>query len=198
MRRFIVAITGASGVIYGVKLVEELLKHDCELHLVLSQAAYKVIEFELDPSEKQSIFDYLNHKIKDNPRVYLYDNENIAAPIASGSFISDAMIIIPCSMGTVAAIAHGMSDNLIERAADVMLKERRKLVFVPRETPFSTIHLANMLKLSEMGAIILPAMPAFYHHPANIEDIINFVIGKSLDQIGIAHDIFKRYEGNIL
>jgi len=192
-----VAITGASGVIYGIRLTEELLKHDCELHLVISQAAYKVMEYELNPSEKQLVLTGLNRDIKNNPRLYCYANEDIAAPIASGSFLSEAMIIIPCSMGTVAAVAHGMSDNLIERAADVMLKERRKLILVPRETPFSTIHLANMLKLSQIGAVILPAIPAFYHHPASVEDMISFVVGKTLDQIGIEHDIFKRYQGNI-
>jgi 4-hydroxy-3-polyprenylbenzoate decarboxylase len=194
MRRFIVAITGASGVIYGIKLVEELLRQDCEIHLIISEAAYLVIEHEMPPLQRNLFYKTLQEQ-ESQKNLYLYKNTDIAAPIASGSFIIDAMVIIPCSMSTLATVSHGLANTLIARAADVVLKERRQLIIVPRETPFNTIQLRNMLLLSEMGVTILPAMPAFYHHPVSLDDIISFVVGKTLDQMRIEHNLYKRYEG---
>ena len=127
-------------------------------------------------------------------QLYLYNNADIASRLASGSFVTDGMVIVPCTMSTLASVANGLSDNLIERAADVMLKERRPLVIVPRETPLSSIHLRNMLSLADMGAAIVPAMPAFYHRPDNIEDIVSFMVGKILDVMKIPNEIFNRYQ----
>lgn len=125
----------------------------------------------------------------------IYENSNIAAPIASGSFLVDGMVVIPCSMASVSALAQGAADNLLERAADVMLKEKRPLIIVPRETPLNTIHLRNLLTLSEIGVHIIPAMPGFYSHPQTIDDIVNFIVGKVLDAMKINHNLFKRYNG---
>lgn len=191
--KYVVAITGASGVIYGVRLVEELIQRKFEVHLVVSEPALLVMKHELewgiDFSSTTDLRPYFSEG-----NLYLYNNDNIAARIASGSFICRGMIIIPCSMSTVASVANGMSNNLIERTADVMLKEKRSLVVVPRETPLSAIHLTNMLKLSEAGGVVLPAMPAFYHKPLNIDDMVSFVVGKVLDSIGVPNEIFTRYE----
>ena len=123
----------------------------------------------------------------------MFGREDWNAPVASGSNPADAMVVCPCSMGTLAAIAHGLSDNLIERAADVMLKERRKLILVPREAPFSTLHLENMLTLSKMDAVVLPANPGFYHHPQKVEDIIDFIVARILDQLGVPHELMARW-----
>ncbi len=193
MGRYIVAITGASGVIYGVTLVRVLLTKGYEVHLVISEPACLVLQQEL------------GWEIGNNPgfslrqfftegELFLYNNSDIAARIASGSFITDGMIIIPCTMSTLAAVATGSSNNLIERAADVMLKERRPLVLVPRETPLSSIHLRNMLTLADMSVAIVPAMPAFYHHPETIDELVSFIVGKTLDVLRIAHEEFKRYD----
>ncbi|MDD3023475.1 MAG: UbiX family flavin prenyltransferase, partial [Syntrophomonadaceae bacterium] len=127
-------------------------------------------------------------------KLFFYANDAIASPIASGSYITDGMIIIPCTMATVSSLANGSSRSLLERAADVILKEKRSLIMVPRETPLSSIHLRNMLTLSEMGVQIIPAMPAFYHQPQSIDDMVNFVVGKVLDAMHIPHDIFLRYK----
>jgi len=193
MARYVVAITGASGVIYGFELVRLLLLMRYEVHLIVSEPARLVIEQELGfAPDEQKIRDYLPPG-----ELFVYDNSDIAAVIASGSFITEGMIIIPCSMSTLAAVAHGMSDNLIERAADVALKERRTLVVVPRETPLSTVHLRNMLSLAEMGVALVPAMPAFYHQPRSIADLVAFVVGKVLDVMKIPNDCFNRY-GNFI
>lgn len=193
MPRYIVALTGASGVIYGITLTRELMERGNTVYLVVSRPAQAVIEQELNwkcsPTWGETFHSYL----PGNNMVY-YENENIAAPIASGSFITDGMIIIPCSMSTMAAVANGLSNNLIERAADVMIKEKRPLLLVPRETPLSIIHLRNMLELAQTGATILPAMPGFYHQPHTVKDMINFVVGKVMDSMGIKHNLYKRYE----
>jgi len=190
---YIVAITGASGVVYGTTLVNELLQKGIEVHLVVSRPACIVMEQELgwnlgDSPEKEL------GKYFPKGQLFLYNNADIAARLASGSFITDGMVIVPCTMSTLSAVSNGLSNNLIERAADVMLKERRPLVLVPRETPLSSIHLRNMLQLSDMGAAIVPAMPAFYHRPETIEEMVSFMTGKILDVMKIPNQTFKRYE----
>ena len=184
--RLIVAITGASGVAYGKRLLEVLHKKKIETHLIISKAAEKIIEHELEAT-KEEIEKFAS---------YVYSVDDLTAPIASGSFKTDAMIIIPCSMKTLAGIAHGYAENLVLRVADVMLKERRKLILVPRETPLSVIHLRNMLQLAKQGVTIIPAMPAYYHKPKNVGDVIDYVVGKVLDCLGIEHELFKRWLGS--
>jgi len=192
MPRYIVAITGASGVVYGIRLTETLLDLGYEVHLVVSQPGVLVIQqemgWELGERPGQSL-----HSFFCQPNLYLYNNADIAARLASGSFITEGMVIVPCTMSTLAAVAHGSSNNLIERAADVMIKEHRPLTIVPRETPLSAIHLRNMLALAEMGVAIVPAMPAFYHQPQTIEDMVDFMTGKILDALRIPNDSFRRY-----
>lgn len=181
--RLIVAITGASGVVYGKRLLEILRERKVETYLIVSKAAESVIEHELETT-KRELEKLANH---------VHDVDDLSAPIVSGSFKTDGMIVIPCSMKTLAGISHGYSENLILRAADVTLKEKRKLVLVPRETPLSVVHLRNMLDLADQGVFILPAMPAYYHKPDKIEDLIDFIVGKVLDLLGIEHELFKRW-----
>ena len=194
MARYIVALTGASGVIYGLELISELLQRDYEVHLVVSEPAVLVLRQEMNWPEQVSAENMLRSHLPPGNLVY-YHNTDIAAVIASGSFICDGMVIIPCTMSTLASVAHGMSNNLIERAADVMLKERRPLVIVPRETPLSSIHLRNMLSLSDLGVAIVPAMPAFYQKPGSVDDMVRFVVGKVLDIMKIPNNTFCRYTG---
>jgi len=182
--KIIVGITGSSGVIYGIKLLYFLNKFEIETHVVLSKWAKKNIEIETDENIA---------KIK-KMASFEYEENNMAASISSGSFKTDGMIIIPCSMKTLASIANGYDDNLISRAASVTIKEDRKLVIVPRETPLSQIHLSNMLRLAKIGVIILPAMPGFYHRPKTVNDLVLHVVGKTLDQFGISNEVFKRWE----
>jgi len=182
--RLIVAITGASGVIYGKRMLEVLRSKNVETHLIISKAGEKVIEHELDTS-KGNIGRLAS---------YVYDMDDWSASIVSGSFKTDGMVIIPCSMKTLAGIAHGYSDNIILRAADVTLKEKRKLIIVPRETPLSAIHLRNMLELAEENVIIVPAMPAYYHEPKGMDDLVDYVVGKVLDLLGIEHTLVRRWQ----
>lgn len=181
--RLIIAITGASGVVYGKRLLEVLRDKKIETHLIISKTAEKIIKHELEATKKDI------EKLAN----YAYSVDDLTAPIASGSFKTDAMIIIPCSMKTLAGIAHGYAENLILRAADVMLKEKRKLILVPRETPLNTIHIRNMLELARQGVAIVPAMPAFYHKPKNVSDIVDYIVGKVLDCLEIEHALFKRW-----
>lgn len=207
------ALTGASGMPYGLRLLECLLAADCKVQLLYSQAAQIVARQEMDfdlPSRpadaKAALLAWMTARQEDlSPGPHLQpsavDPENLAvfgreewfAPVASGSNPPDAMIVCPCTMGTLAAIAQGMSDNLIERAADVVLKEGRKLILVPRETPFSTIHLENMLRLSRAGAVILPPSPGFYHHPQSVQEIVDFVVARVLDQVAVPHALMRRW-----
>ena len=186
-----VAMTGASGSIYGIRLIEELLSSGIHVSLVLSDAASLVIKEEtsMDWASEEHIKDHFKRK----SGLSYFSNKNFFSPLASGSSCPSTMVIAPCSMGTLGRIAGGISSNLIERAADVVLKEKGKLILLPRETPMNDIHLENMLKLSRMDAVIVPAMPGFYHNPKTIDDLINFVVGKLLDQIGIEHNLFKRW-----
>ncbi len=191
------ALTGASGMAYGLRLLECLLMADRQVTLLVSQAAHIVAKQELGvalPARPLDLEKQLTESlhVRDG-QLRVFGREDWNAPVASGSNPSDAMVVCPCSMGTLAAIAHGMSDNLIERAADVMLKEQRTLILVPREAPFSTLHLENMLKLSKMNAIILPANPGFYHRPQSVEDIIDFIVARILDQLGIQHALMERW-----
>ncbi|MCP8307517.1 MAG: UbiX family flavin prenyltransferase [archaeon] len=183
--KIVVAITGASGVVYGKRLLEVLLDKNIETHLIISKGAEEIISSELS-SKKDDIEKLATH---------VYQMDDFSSPLSSGSFITDGMAIVPCSAKTLAGIAHGYSDNLILRAAEVAIKQGRKLILVPRETPLSAIHLENMLKLARIGVIILPAMPAFYHNPKSINELIDFIVGKILDSLNIEHDLFKRWSG---
>ena len=187
------ALSGASGMAYGLRLLECLLAADLRVYLLISQAAHIVAKQELGISLPARPID-LEKQLSDGlqaraGQLRVFGREDWNAPVASGSNPADAMVVCPCSMGTLAAIAHGLSDNLIERAADVMLKEQRKLILVPREAPFSTLHLENMLKLSRMNAVILPANPGFYHRPQTVEAIIDFIVARILDQLGVQHTL---------
>jgi 4-hydroxy-3-polyprenylbenzoate decarboxylase len=181
--RLIVAITGASGVIYGMRLLKVLQEKNVETHLIISKAAEKVVEHELEKTKADI----------EKLAIYTYNVDDWSAPIVSGSFKTDGMIIIPCSMKTLAGVAHGYSDNLVLRAADVTLKEKRTLVLVPRETPLNVVHLRNMLMLAKQGVTILPAMPAYYHKPKDFDDLVDFIVGKVLDLLGINHALYKRW-----
>lgn len=195
MKRLIVGITGASAVVYGVRLLEVLSKHeDVEVHLTISASGARALWEELQI--KVDIDDFRIESLIDTSteQVIYHHQSDIGASIASGSFRTEGMIVVPCSMGTVASIAAGISRNLIHRAADVCIKERRKLVIVPRETPLSSIHLENMLKLSHNGVCVLPAMPGFYHFPKTVDDQINFIVTKILDQFDIDSGLTQRWK----
>ncbi|MBC7945623.1 MAG: UbiX family flavin prenyltransferase [Burkholderiales bacterium] len=192
------ALTGASGMPYALRLLEQLIKAGARVYLMYSQAAQIVAKQEVDltlgrAAEAQAYFSERFGAAAGQLRVF--GREEWFAPIASGSNPADAMVICPCTMGTLAAIAAGLSDKLIERAADVMLKEKRKLVLVPRETPLSTIHLQNMLALASAGALILPANPGFYHRPQSMDDLVDFIVARILDHLGIAHELMARWGG---
>ena len=193
MRGIIVAITGASGARYAIRLVEALADSGRRVHLTISEAGAKLLKHEMDINIDLKDFSPATLMSGDTALISYSHFEDIAAPIASGTFPVDAMVVIPCSMSTLAGIASGSASNLILRAADVTLKEGRKLILVPRETPLGTIALENMLRLSRAGACILPAMPAFYQGPESIEDMIDFVVGKTLDRLGVEHDLFPRW-----
>ena len=192
-----VALTGASGMPYGLRLAQCLVEAGAQVYLLYSQAAHIVAKQELDlviPPRPQDAEKYFSERYQAKPgQLRVFAREDWFAPVASGSNPADGMVICPCSMGTLAAVAAGLSDSLIERAADVMLKERRKLVLVPRETPFSVLHLENMLKLAHAGAVILPANPGYYHHPKNVDDLVDFIVARVLDQLGIAHQLMSRW-----
>lgn len=192
-KRLVVGITGASGGIYGVRLTETLLSLGYSVHLVVSNAGWRVFKEELgfNASDREG---FLNRQFSGYPgSLHYHPVADIGASIASGSFRTEGMIIMPCSMGTLSAVAHGSSDNLMTRAADVMLKEGRPLVLVPRETPLHAIHLENMLKLSRLGVKLIPAMPAFYFGPRSMDDLVDFMVGKVLDSLGIEHSLFRRW-----
>ncbi|OEF97297.1 aromatic acid decarboxylase [Vulcanibacillus modesticaldus] len=192
-KKIIVGITGASGVIYGIRLIEELVKMGHKVHLMITDAGWQVLNQELGLSIDDKVSSLSEYIKEFNSNIFYHHMRDFNAPIASGSYQADSMIVIPCSMGTLSKIAHGTSSNLLERAADVMLKEGKKLIIVPRETPLNNIHLENMLTLSKAGAKILPAMPGFYHNPSNIEELIDHLVGKALDLMGIPHSLFRRW-----
>lgn len=196
MKHIVVGITGASGSIYGLRLVEELLQGGVRVSLVLTEAGRQVTSFETQlqlPPDQDACTTALQRYFNAAALFEHYAINDFFAPVASGSSAPDAVVICPCSMGTAGRIAAGLSDNLLERVADVALKERRRLLLVPRETPFNTLHLENLLRLSRAGAQILPAMPGFYHQPQALADLVDFVVGKVLDSLGIEHRLFKRW-----
>jgi len=196
-RHLLVAITGASGSIYGLRLTEELLRVGCQVSLLLSEPGRQVLNYEtglqwsLELAERQR--QVRAHFAAE--RIACLDNRDLFGAVASGSSAPAAMVVVPCSMGTAGRIAAGLSETLLERAADVMLKERRPLLLVPRETPLSVIHLENLLRLARAGAVVIPAMPAFYHAPQSLDDLVAFVVGKVLDQLGVEHQLFRRWGG---
>lgn len=184
--RIVVGISGATGIIYGVRLLEALKELGVETHLIMSHWAIENLTLETDYS--------LAHVLALADRYY--DNAELGATVASGSFKTDGMVIIPCSMKSLAAIAVGYSENLLHRAADVMIKEGRRLIIAPRETPLSTIHLENMLKLAKIGVVIMPPMPAFYHKPQSISDLINHHTGRILNRLNLDNNLVKPWEGS--
>lgn len=197
MSIYTIAITGASGAPYGLKLLQELVKGGHTVSLCISREGLSILHDEagllLNGSETE-IQKAVERALKSKKgRLRYFDEDNLHAPIASGSAKVDAMVVIPCSMKTLSSIAHGFASNLIERAADVMIKEKRKLIIVPRETPLSAIHLRNMLALAELGCHIIPAMPAFYHHPKKIPDMVDFIVGRVMDSMGLANDLSPRW-----
>lgn len=181
--KIIVGISGGSGAIYALGILRALKDLDIETHLVISTMGEYVVKHECDVNLDELI------EMAD----YYHENYNLAAPIASGSFKTDGMIIVPCSMKTLSAITYGYSDSLLTRAADVCIKDKRRLVVLPRETPLSSIHLENMLKLSNLGVTIMPPTPGFYNHPQDLNDIVTSIVGRSLDQLGIEHNLLKRW-----
>lgn len=182
--KIVIGFSGASGIIYGIRLLEVLHSINIQTFLIVSEWAKKNIEIETDKT-----LEYVKSLSSIN-----YDNFKLDASVSSGSFLHDGMVIVPCSMKSLSSIANGYDDTLISRAASVTLKESRKLILVPRETPLSRIHLENMIKLQDAGAIILPAMPGFYHKPSTINEIVDHLVGKILDQLKIKHDLFRRWK----
>jgi len=186
-RRLIVGLTGATGAILGIRLLEALQKCDVESHLIITKWAQQTIEHET------------RYRIDDVRALanVTYHIADMGASVSSGSFLTEGMVVIPCSMRTLSGIAHGYGEHLVHRAADVILKERRKLVLVARETPLSPIHLENMLKLASMGVTILPPMPAFYNHPQSVDDIVDHIVARVLDQFEISAPFAKRWNGQM-
>lgn len=196
-RRVTLAVTGASGSQYALRLLECLVRADVEVFFLISQAAQLVVATETDlqlPPKPQALEAFLTEHYQARAgQIRVFGKQDWMSPVASGSGAPSAMVVCPCSTGTLSAIATGASNNLIERAADVALKERRQLILVPRESPYSTIHLENMLRLSQMGAVILPASPGFYHKPQSIDDLVDFVVARILNQLGIEQALLKRW-----
>ncbi len=184
-KNLVIGITGASGALYARSLLHSIPAQDFEVHVVASSAGRLVYEMETGAALSGDM----------PPGVHAWDESDFTAPFASGTFPCAGMVVVPCTMGTLGSIAAGISRNLIHRAADVCLKERRPLVLVPRETPLNRIHLQNMLKAAEAGAIILPAMPGFYHRPRSVEEVADFMAARILDQLGIPHDLIPPWEG---
>ena len=198
MSVFAVGMTGGSGAPYALRLLQVLLASGHEVHLCISAAGETILQVEsgvkLGTTLREKAAVLATVVETEHPaRLRVFDPANLAAPISSGSFPCAGMAIVPCSTGTLGRIANGISSNLIERAADVMLKERRRLVVVPRETPLNEIHLRNMLALRQAGADILPAMPAFYHKPRNISDLVDMIVGRVLDRLGVENELFHRW-----
>ncbi len=197
MKSITLAMTGASGAQYGLRLLEQLLAADCKVYLLLSDAAVVVINTETDwqlPESHEERVEFFEQKFAELPgELMMPTAKDWFSPVASGSSSPGQMVVCPASGGTLSAIAHGASNNLIERAADVALKERRPLLLVPRETPYSEIHLENMLKLTRMGAVVLPASPGFYCNPQSIEDLVDFIVARILDHLGVEQALMDRW-----
>lgn len=194
----VLAMTGASGAPYGVRLLEVLLRAGRTVHLTISPAAVDVLHLEMDRTARLDAFDLVDllgaaSDGIDLRQVHYHHFRDFTAGIASGSFLTGGMVVCPCSMGTVGALANGLSENLIHRAADVHLKERRKLILVPRETPLHLIQLRNLAACCEAGAVVLPAMPAFYTRPRSLADAVDFIVGRICDQLGVDHGLSTRW-----
>ena len=183
MKKIVVGITGASGSVYAVRLIDVLRAKGIEVHAVITDSGQRVLDYECGVTMEE-----LSRRVD-----VLYPNADVGAAIASGSFRMDAMVVLPCSMKTAGAIAHGVTDDLLTRAADVTLKEGRRLLLVPRETPMHEIHLENLLRLARAGAVIMPAAPGFYHRPETLDDLVNMMVGKILDRLGIEAELFTRW-----
>jgi 4-hydroxy-3-polyprenylbenzoate decarboxylase len=194
----VVAITGASGAAYGVRLLEVLLDAGCEVHLTISPSGQAVIEHELGLKPDLERFEIadLNLNASLPGRLKYHHYKNLMAPIASGSFLTAGMVICPCSGSTLGAVVHAVGENLIHRAAEVHLKERRKLILVPRETPLSLPQLDNMKRAAESGAVVLPASPGFYHGAKTVQDLVDFVVARICDQLGVEHALINRWGEN--
>jgi flavin prenyltransferase len=195
-KRWIVGITGASGSVYGIRLIEALLDQGAHVHLIITEAGWRVLKEEAgwETTKRQAALEVrFGNAAASGGALRYHPVSDIGASIASGSFRVDGMVIMPCSMGTLSGIAHGSSDNLMTRAADVMMKEGRPLLIVPRETPLTAIHLENMLKLARLGVRIIPAMPAFYYRPQSMNDMIDFMVGKVMDNMQLSHDLYRRW-----
>ncbi len=190
MKKIIVGITGASGSIYAIKFIESLLMQNIHVHIVASKEGKEVVGYETKLSFENHINNFKNIN---SGKVELFDNEDLFSSIASGSYKIDGMVIIPCSMNTVSSVAVGLSNTLLLRSAQVMLKEGKQLIIVPRETPYSTIFLENLTSLSKCGVKILPASPAFYNNPQSIDDLVNFVVGRVFDLMGLENNLFTRW-----
>jgi 4-hydroxy-3-polyprenylbenzoate decarboxylase len=197
MAIYTIAITGASGAPYGMRVLQTLIKGGHNVYLTITGDGLNILNDEtglmLKGSETDIQFTLEKHLEAKEGQLRYFGEDNMYAPIASGSAKVDGMVVIPCSMKALSSIANGFASNLIERAADVTIKEKRKLIIVPRETPLSTIHLRNMLALSEIGCHIIPAMPAFYHHPEKLQDMIDFIAGRVLDALGVENDLSPRW-----
>ena len=187
MKRLIVGITGATGAIFGIRLLQALQAASVESHLIISKWGLQTVEHETS---------YTLQQVRDLATV-CYEQANMGAAVSSGSFLTEGMVIAPCSVRTLAAIAHGTGDHLVHRAADVILKERRRLVLLVRETPLSEVHLENMLKLARMGVTVMPPMPAFYNQPQSLDDMVDHIVARTLDQFGIAADFARRWSGEM-
>jgi 4-hydroxy-3-polyprenylbenzoate decarboxylase len=201
MAVYAVGITGGSGAPYALRLLRVLLDAGHDVHLVISPAGETILQVESGIKLGKTLREKAAAiataiETPHEARLLVFDPMNLAAPISSGSFACAGMVVVPCSTGTLGRIANGISSNLIERAADVCLKERRRLVMVPRETPLNEIHLRNMLALRQAGADILPAMPAFYHKPRNISDLVDMIVGRVLDRLGVENELFHRWGGD--
>ena len=187
MRRLIIGLTGATGAIFGIRLLEALKESDVESHLIMSKWAARTIRHETGYSLDQVTA----------LASVVYNVNDMGAAVSSGSFLTEGMVVVPCSMRTLAAIAHGYGEHLIHRAADVILKERRRLVLMARETPLSEVHMENMLRLARMGVTMLPPVPAFYNHPQSVDDIVDHIVARVLDQFGIDARFAKRWDGRL-
>ncbi len=197
MSAYIIAITGASGAIYGVRLLEYMVRKGFKVYLTITREGWYILKEEVgffwEGGEKEINSAICKYYGVSSESLHYYSEDNLTAPIASGSVHTDGMIVIPCSMKVVASMACGFASNLVERAADVILKEKRRLIIVPRETPLNSIHLRNLLTLSEMGVHVIPAMPAFYSRPEKVADIVDFIVGRVLDSLHIENNLYKRW-----
>lgn len=197
MKSYIIAITGASGTVYSLRLISSLLGNRNKIYLCVSHQAFSIIKAETGVNwtgKTESDIEKKIQKYFSSRNILYFSENNLAAPISSGSFLIDGMFVVPCSMKTLSGIANGYANNLIERAADVTLKEGRRMLLSPREMPFNPIHLENMLKLSRIGVVVAPPVPAFYQKPKDIQDLVDFVVGKILDSFGINNTLFQRWK----